>query len=192
MLPSAANATGKMAASVPPATTTSTSPCSMSRCASTNACTPAAQAATEVMTGPVIPFWMLIWHAAIDGDIIGTVNGLTRSGPFVISVTSPRRHLLQSAATGVHDHGHVVAVVLPDCQAGVIDRLARGGDRQLAESAHPPRLLEVDPVARIEVLHLGRDAHVEVARVELGDRRDPGDAARSGSARTSRRHCRSA
>ena len=89
MLPSAANATGRMAASVPPVTTTSTSPCSMSRCASTKACTPAAQAATEVMTGPVIPFWMLIWQAAIDGDIIGTVNGLTRSGPFVISVTSP-------------------------------------------------------------------------------------------------------
>ena len=89
MLPRAAKATGRMADSVPPATTTSTSPCSMSRWASTKACTPAAHAATEVMTGPVIPFWMLIWQAAIDGDIIGTMNGLTRSGPFVMSVTSP-------------------------------------------------------------------------------------------------------
>ena len=61
----------------------------MSLWASTKACTPAAHAATEVMTGPVIPFWMLIWQAAIDGDIIGTMKGLTRSGPFVMSVISP-------------------------------------------------------------------------------------------------------
>src|SRR3990170_3744919 len=89
MFASAANATGRMALSVPPAMTTSTSPCSMRRCASTKACTPDAHAATEVMTGPRIPFWMLTWQAAMDGDIIGTMKGLTRSGPFVRSVTSP-------------------------------------------------------------------------------------------------------
>ena len=89
MLPSAAKATGMIALSVPPAMTTSTSPCSIRRCASTKACTPEAQAATEVMTGPRVPFWMLIWQAAIEGDIIGTMNGLTRSAPFSRSVTSP-------------------------------------------------------------------------------------------------------
>ena len=34
------------------------------------------------MTGPRMPFWMLIWAAAIDGDIIGTMNGLTRAAPW--------------------------------------------------------------------------------------------------------------
>ena len=81
MLASAANATGRMVLSVPPAMTTSTSPCSIMRCASTKAWTPEAHAATLVTTGPRVPFWMLIWHAAIDGESIGTMNGLTRVGP---------------------------------------------------------------------------------------------------------------
>ncbi len=89
MFASAAKLTGRIALSVPPATTTSTSPCSMRRWASTKAWTPAAQAATEVMTGPRIPFWMLIWQAAMEGDIIGTMNGLTRAGPFASRVSWP-------------------------------------------------------------------------------------------------------
>ena len=52
MLASAANATGRIVDSVPPAITTSTSPCSIRRCASTKAWTPEAQAATLVITGP--------------------------------------------------------------------------------------------------------------------------------------------
>ncbi len=68
----------------------------MRRCASTKAWTPDAHAATEVITGPRIPFWMLIWHAAIDGDIIGTMNGLTRSGPFAV-----QRHLADRRPPGV-------------------------------------------------------------------------------------------
>ncbi len=41
------------------------------------------------MTGPRMPFWMLTWQAAIDGDIIGSMNGLTRLAPFVVRVPSP-------------------------------------------------------------------------------------------------------
>ena len=52
MYASAAKATGRMADSVPPAMATSTSPCSIRRCASTKAWTPDAQAATLVITGP--------------------------------------------------------------------------------------------------------------------------------------------
>ncbi len=36
-----------------------------------------------------MPFWMLTWQAAMDGDIIGTMNGLTLFGPRSRSVTSP-------------------------------------------------------------------------------------------------------
>ena len=81
MLARAAKATGRMALSVPPAMTTSASPCSIRRCASTKACTPEAQAATLATTGPRRPFWMLTWQAAMDGESIGTMNGLTRCGP---------------------------------------------------------------------------------------------------------------
>ena len=53
--------------------------------------------------------------------------------------------------------------------SGVLDRLRRGRDRELAEAAHPARLLEVDVVARVEALHLGRDPDLLVRRVEGGD-----------------------
>ena len=51
--------------------------------------TPEAQAATEVMTGPRMPFWMLTWQAAIEGDSIGTMNGETRGPPLVRYVSWP-------------------------------------------------------------------------------------------------------
>ena len=89
MLASAAKATGRMALSVPPVITTCASPCSIRRCASTKACTPEAQAATLVMTGPRRPFWMLIWQAAIEGESIGTMNGLTRLPPCSRKIRSP-------------------------------------------------------------------------------------------------------
>src|SRR5688500_9447589 len=89
MLASAAKATGRIADSVPPAMTTSTSPCSIMRCASMKACTPEAQAATLVITGPRILFWMLIWAAAMEGESTGTMKGLTRLPPCSMNVCWP-------------------------------------------------------------------------------------------------------
>ena len=142
------------------------------------------------MTGPRMPFWMLIWHAAMDGDIIGTMNGLTRSEPFVVRHDLAQGHLADTAAAGVDDHGDVVAVVVADLEARRVDRLARRGHGQLGEARHAPRLLEVHPVLRLEALDLGRDAHLEVGRVELLDRRDARTRPRRGCSSTSRRRCR--
>ena len=55
MLARLVNATGVIPASVPPVTATSASPACSRRTASTNACTPEAQAAAEVMVGPWMP-----------------------------------------------------------------------------------------------------------------------------------------
>ena len=82
MLAIAATATGMMFASVPPVTTTSASPRSMSRFASTKAKMPAAQAATDVMVGPCVPSCIATWAEAMLGAIAGTVIGPTRAGPF--------------------------------------------------------------------------------------------------------------
>ena len=89
MLPSAANAIGRRAASDPPAMTTSHSPDRMSRSASWNAMTLLAHAATWVMTGPVSPYFMLTSAAAIEPDRAGIANGLTWPGPFAASVAVP-------------------------------------------------------------------------------------------------------
>ena len=44
--------------------------------------------------------------------------------------------------------------LLRDVEPGVGLGLARGGDDQLREAVHAARLLAVDPVRRVEVLHL--------------------------------------
>ena len=82
MLPMAATETGMIFASVPPVMTTSASPRSISRLASTKANMPAAQAATEVIVGPREPSCIATWQEAMLGAIAGTVIGPTRSGPF--------------------------------------------------------------------------------------------------------------
>ena len=89
MFASAAKAIGRSGASEPPATTTSHSPVAISRSASWNAMTPDAQAATWVMTGPVSPYFIETWAAAMLPDTAGIANGLTWPGPFSHSVLAP-------------------------------------------------------------------------------------------------------
>jgi hypothetical protein len=89
MLAIAAIEIGMMLASAPPATTTSVSPRSSRRLASTKAKMPAAQAATDVMVGPRTPRLIATWHDAMFGAIAGTVNGTTRAAPFSRYTFSP-------------------------------------------------------------------------------------------------------
>lgn len=51
------------------------------RSASTKAWVPAAQAATDAITGPVMPKVMETWQAPMFGANIGMKKGLTRFGP---------------------------------------------------------------------------------------------------------------
>ena len=48
-------------------------------------------------------------------------------------------------------------------EAGVVDGHARGGDGELAEARHAPRLLAVHVVLRVEVAHLAVDLDGVVA-----------------------------
>src|SRR5205823_6732735 len=80
------NASGRMADSVPPATTALTSP-RRRKCSDSNReYTPAAQAAVLVTTGPLMPYVIETWHEAMFGIISGTIIGPTRPQPLVTSV----------------------------------------------------------------------------------------------------------
>ena len=60
------------------------------------------------------------------------------------------------------------------------DRLARGAEREEDVAVEPPRVLRRGDLGRVEVLHLRRDPHRELARVE---RADEVDAALAGDGR---------
>ena len=70
-----------IAASVPPATTTSARPARIMSRAWPMASEPEAQAVTAVWTGPLMPKWMAMLPAASLPIIIGTVSGSIRDGP---------------------------------------------------------------------------------------------------------------
>ena len=89
MLASAANAMGSSGASEPPASTMSTSPRWIIRRPSWNAMMELAQAATWVMTGPVRPYSIDSWQAAMEPDSAGMANGLTWPGPLALRVAVP-------------------------------------------------------------------------------------------------------
>ena len=68
-----------------------------------------AQAATWVMTGPVRPYSIESWQAAIEPDRAGMANGLTKPGPLACSVVGAVDDLLQAAAAGVDGDRDAVA-----------------------------------------------------------------------------------
>ncbi len=111
MFESAAKPIFRSGASVPPATTTSASPRWIMRSPSRKQMTLDAQAATCVMTGPVKPYSMETWQAAIEPDRAGIAKGLTKRAPFVLMVSWPFDDLLHAAAGGVHGHRHPVALL---------------------------------------------------------------------------------
>ena len=181
-----------MALSVPPAMTTSASPRSMRRCASRKAWTPDAQAATEVMTGPRMPFWMLIWAAAIDGDIIGTMNGLTRADPRLVRTSSliatswiPPPPVLTTTATSSRLWSPISSP-----ESSIAWRAA-------ATAICAKRLMRRACLKSIQ--SFGSKPLISAAMrtsssegSKSGDRGDARHAGRRGWPRRSRRHCRSA
>src|SRR3954451_22161004 len=76
---------------------------------------------------------------------------------------------LQAADAG-RNRGADPVRLLGDLEAGVLLGHAGGGDDQVREAGHAPRLLTLDEVRRIEVLHLAGEVDVEVARFEVVDR----------------------
>ena len=82
MLANAAIGSGWIAASVPPATTTSARPRRIWSMAWAIASLPEAHAETGVMTAARAPTYRLIWAAGALGISIGTARGETRRGPF--------------------------------------------------------------------------------------------------------------
>ncbi len=82
MLANAAIGSGWIAASVPPATTTSARPSRIWSIARAIASLPDAQAETGVFTAARAPTYRLIWAAGALGISIGTARGETRRGPF--------------------------------------------------------------------------------------------------------------
>ena len=70
-----------------------------------------AQAATWVMTGPVRPYSMDSWQAAIEPESAGMANGLTCPGPARLEHAGAVDDLLLAAAAGVDGDRHAVAPV---------------------------------------------------------------------------------
>ena len=87
MLAKAAIGSGWMAASQPPATTTSARPSRIWSTAWAIASLPDAQAETGVMTAARAPTYRLICAAGALGISIGTASGETRRGPFAFIVS---------------------------------------------------------------------------------------------------------
>ena len=97
------------------------------------------------------------------GMIAGIENGLTRSGPRSMQRVVAVLERLQAADPG-RDRGADPVGLRRDVEPGVGLRLARRGEDQLREAVHAPRLLAVDPVGRVEVLHLAREVDGVVGR----------------------------
>ena len=100
---------------------------------------------------------------------------------------------LEAADPGRHRGADPVSLLL-DLELRVGDRLPRRREDQVREAVHPPRRLAVDPVGRVEVLHLAREVDGIVGVVELRDltgARLAGEQARPGrlDVEPERRHC---
>ncbi len=68
--------------------------------------------------------------------------------------------------------GRALAVFALEGHAGIPYRLARRHDRELAEPVEQRELFRRKVRLRVEVLDLGPDLHVELARVDDGQRTD--------------------
>jgi hypothetical protein len=133
-----------------------------------------AQAADWVITGPVRPYSIDSMHAPIEHDRAGKANGLTWPGPFVASTSAPMITCSMPpppvlTATATRSRCSATSPI-GEVEAGVGDGLLAGGHREVDEAAHPAGHLAVHRDGRVEVLDLGRDAHVEAAGVEGRDR----------------------
>ena len=74
------------------------------------------------------------------------------------------------AADAGSDRGADAIRLGGDVEARVLFGLTRSRDDELREPVHAPGLLVVDPVRRLEVLHLAREPDRVLGGVEVGDR----------------------
>ena len=98
----------------------------------------------------------------------GLTNRAAALGDRVVTVDD----LLQAAAGGVHrDRDSIALLRRPgrEIDPAVLDGLLARGHREVDEAAHPACHLGVHARGRIEALHLGCDADVEVGGIEVGD-----------------------
>src|SRR3954453_20095195 len=94
MFANAAIGSGWIAASVPPATTTSARPSRIWSSPRAIASLPEAHAETGVMTAARAPTYRLMFAAGALGISIGTASGDTRRGPLVIRLSYPSRSVV--------------------------------------------------------------------------------------------------
>src|SRR5436305_1086123 len=75
---------------------------------------------------------------------------------------------LQASDAG-RDRGADPIRLTRDVQTGIALGQPGGGNDQMRKAVHPPCLLAIDELGRVEVLHLAGEVHRIPARVELGD-----------------------
>ena len=124
MRSNAAMHSGVIAASVPPATTTSASPRSIIRLASPIAWLPVAHADETLKPGPWAPSSIAIMPAAALGIIIGTNSGDTARIAAVDERAALVLERLQPADAGADEHREALEVDVAG-QAGLLGRPAR-------------------------------------------------------------------
>ena len=172
MLESAAKPIFSSGASEPPAMTTSASPLWIMRRPSRKQMTLEAQAATWVMTGPVKPYSMESWQAAMEPDRAGMAKGLTKRAPLVLMVSCPSMTCSMpppEVFTATATRSRCSGLQSDGVEARVRHGFLGGGHAEVDEAAHPPRHLGVHGDRGVEALDLGGDAHVEVRGIEVGD-----------------------
>ena len=167
-----------IAASVPPARTTSACPRVIVAAPSPIAVEPVAHAETGAKFGPVSPSWIAIWPLAVSTSAEGMKNGETRSAP------RSRKTACCSAIVAIPPIAEPTRI---PTRAGSNSSMPasthaslRGGDGEQDVAVHAARLLRRDERSRIEAAHLTGDPHRELARVE---RLDEADAAAAGDRR---------
>ena len=115
-------------------------------------------------------------RAELDRDPTGTeVRNDRRNRERIDAVRAPREEsvvaLLERAeAADARRYRRTDAVCLRrDIDPGIRLRLPSRGKDQVCEAIHPPRVLAVDPLVRVEVLDLTGEMHLVIGVVELRD-----------------------
>ena len=125
-------------------------------------CRPVVQAVTIARFGPWKPNMIDTWPEIMLMIDAGTKNGVIRRGPRAISsacvssisgrppMPEPTRQPMRSACSSVS--------CVVGRQAGVADRLDRGGQAVMDEGIHVPRVLGREVVLDLEALDLAGEA----------------------------------
>ena len=113
--------------------------------------------------------------------ILGTTNGLTRSGPFSIQLEAALFDLVQAADAAADDHAAAEGIFLGEIEARILHRLPAGDHRKLREPVEPLDLFLLGeavglgdeggrPVFRSPVVHVAAELHLEAVGIENAQR----------------------